>query len=265
MLSYAIIVAFLIYALVGGLYLSWISRARSFQGIPEVSYSWVTMSMPVGAVLLLITAFLKIRDEIKGRTAQSEASAVVDMLLVTAAFILFLVIGMPVAFAIGISGALFFLQHPSFRHHSDPAHVSQTQNFALLAVPLFILAGNFMNKSGITEQLLRLATVLTGRLNGGLAQVSIALAALMGGVSARALRTPRCRRACSARHAQARFLERLCGRRPVVRFAADADHSARHRLHPLRHRRTGLDRPTVRRGLRPGLSAVGRARGHDRR
>ena len=69
--------AFLIYALVGGLYLSWISRARSFQGIPEVSYSWVTMSMPVGAVLLLITAFLKIRDEVKGRTAQSEASAVV--------------------------------------------------------------------------------------------------------------------------------------------------------------------------------------------
>ena len=56
--------AFLAYTLVGGLYLSWISRARSFQGIPEVSYSWVTLSMPVGAVLLLITAFLKIRDEI---------------------------------------------------------------------------------------------------------------------------------------------------------------------------------------------------------
>jgi TRAP-type C4-dicarboxylate transport system permease small subunit len=77
-LSYAIIVAFLIYALVGGLYLSWISRARSFQGIPEISYSWVTMSMPVGAVLLLITAFLKIRGEIRGKPeAQSDAPAVV--------------------------------------------------------------------------------------------------------------------------------------------------------------------------------------------
>ena len=62
--SYAFIVAFLLYALVGGLYLSWISRARSFQGIPEISYSWVTLSMPVGAVLLLITAFRKIRAEI---------------------------------------------------------------------------------------------------------------------------------------------------------------------------------------------------------
>ena len=38
-----------------GVYLSWISRVRSFQGIPEISYSWVTMSLPVGALLLLIT------------------------------------------------------------------------------------------------------------------------------------------------------------------------------------------------------------------
>jgi TRAP-type C4-dicarboxylate transport system permease small subunit len=64
--SHAIIVAFLLYALIGGLYLSWISRARSFQGIPEISYSWVTMSMPVGAALLLVTAFLKIRAEMRG-------------------------------------------------------------------------------------------------------------------------------------------------------------------------------------------------------
>jgi TRAP-type C4-dicarboxylate transport system permease small subunit len=72
--SYAIIVAFLLYVLIGGLYLSWISRARSFQGIPEISYSWVTMSMPVGAVLLLITAFLKIRDEIADRDGGANAA-----------------------------------------------------------------------------------------------------------------------------------------------------------------------------------------------
>jgi TRAP-type transport system large permease protein len=106
------------------------------------------------------------------------------MLIVTCAFVFFLMIGMPVAFAIGISGALFFLQYPNL-----PATIpiqltlTQTQNFALLAVPLFIMAGNFMNRSGITDELLKLATVLTGRLRGGLAQISVALAALMGGVS----------------------------------------------------------------------------------
>jgi tripartite ATP-independent transporter DctM subunit len=106
------------------------------------------------------------------------------MLIVACAFAVFLLMGMPVAFAIGISGALFFLQHPELPS-TIPIQltITQTQNFALLAVPLFILAGNYMNKSGITEQLLNLATVLTGRLRGGLAQVSVALAALMGGVS----------------------------------------------------------------------------------
>jgi len=62
--NYTIISVFLAYAIVGGIWLSWISRARSFQGIPEISYSWVTLSMPVGAVLLLITAVLKLRAEI---------------------------------------------------------------------------------------------------------------------------------------------------------------------------------------------------------
>lgn len=106
------------------------------------------------------------------------------MLLVTCAFVVFLVMGMPVAFAIGISGFVFFLQHPELPA-TIPVQltVTQTQNFALLAVPLFIMAGNFMNKSGITEQLLNLATVLAGRLRGGVAQVSIVLAGLMGGVS----------------------------------------------------------------------------------
>lgn len=110
------------------------------------------------------------------------------MLIVAIAFAAFLLMGMPVAFAIGISGALFFLQHPELPF-TIPVQVtvSQTGNFALLAVPLFIMAGNFMNHSGITEKLLDLASVLTGRLKGGLAQVSLALAALMGGVSGSAI------------------------------------------------------------------------------
>lgn len=110
------------------------------------------------------------------------------MLIVTIAFVVLLLMGMPVAFAIGISGALYFVQHPELPF-TIPVQVtvSQTQNFALLAVPLFILAGNFMNRSGITWRLLDLASVLTGRLRGGLAQVSIALSALMGGVSGSAI------------------------------------------------------------------------------
>lgn len=73
MVNYAIITAFLLYLIIMGIYLSWISRARSFQGIPEVSYSWVTLSLPVGAVLLLITTALKVRGELRGEHAENRA------------------------------------------------------------------------------------------------------------------------------------------------------------------------------------------------
>jgi TRAP-type transport system large permease protein len=110
------------------------------------------------------------------------------MLWVVIVFAVLLLMGMPVAFAIGISGCVFFLQHPELPS-TIPIQltISETQNFALLAVPLFIIAGNIMNNGGITLRLLDLAAVLTGRMKGGLAQVSIALATLMGGVSGSAI------------------------------------------------------------------------------
>jgi TRAP-type transport system small permease protein len=64
MFNYVILTVFLVYVIPAGLWLSWVSRARSFQGIPEISYSWVTMAMPVGGVLLLITTILKMREDL---------------------------------------------------------------------------------------------------------------------------------------------------------------------------------------------------------
>lgn len=72
--NYLIISVFLVYVIYAGVLLAWVSRARSFNGIPGVSYSWVTMSLPVGAALLLITTILKVRqamvaDGLPGRPA----------------------------------------------------------------------------------------------------------------------------------------------------------------------------------------------------
>jgi len=62
--NYLVISAFLVYLIVMGAWLAWTSRVRSFQGIPEISYSWVTSSAVAGGVLLLVTTALKIRDEL---------------------------------------------------------------------------------------------------------------------------------------------------------------------------------------------------------
>jgi TRAP-type C4-dicarboxylate transport system permease small subunit len=60
-LNHLLIAAFLVYIAIVGVHLAWVSRARAFQGIPGISYSWVTASLPVGALLLLITTLLKFR------------------------------------------------------------------------------------------------------------------------------------------------------------------------------------------------------------
>jgi TRAP-type transport system small permease protein len=73
LLNYVLIAAFLAYLIYYGVYLSWVSRIRTFQGIPEVSYSWVTMSLPVGAFLLLITTARKFRAELRGEAAENRA------------------------------------------------------------------------------------------------------------------------------------------------------------------------------------------------
>ena len=60
-INYSIITIFLAGMIGYGLPLSWTTRFRAFQGIPGFSYSWVTLSVPIGCALMLITAILKIR------------------------------------------------------------------------------------------------------------------------------------------------------------------------------------------------------------
>ena len=106
------------------------------------------------------------------------------MVIVIIAFIVLLAIGVPVGFSIAVSGAMFFLQHPEFPITTlVQLPISQTQNITLLAVPLFVFAGSLMNASGITDRLIKLSMLLCGHMRGGMAQVSVVLSALMGGVS----------------------------------------------------------------------------------
>ena len=76
LVNYLIICAFLVYLMVMGAWLAYTSRARSFQGIPEISYSWVTASAVVGGALLLVTTLLKVVDELRGKVHVTTAQDV---------------------------------------------------------------------------------------------------------------------------------------------------------------------------------------------
>lgn len=110
------------------------------------------------------------------------------MILVVLTFAILMIMGMPVAFVMGISGLVFFFGQETLTL-TIPVQltVTQTQNFAMLAIPMFIFAGNLMNQTGITKYLLKLASVLSGHMRAGLAQTTCVLSALMGGVSSSAI------------------------------------------------------------------------------
>ena len=102
-------------------------------------------------------------------------------------FLIFLVLGMPVAFSIGLSGLTFFLVRDLPMSVLVQKSISTSQSFTMLAIPLFIFAGNLMNSSGITSRLMKFAIVLTGHMYGNIGQVSCVLSTLMGGVSGSAV------------------------------------------------------------------------------
>lgn len=103
-------------------------------------------------------------------------------------FLALMFLGMPVAFAVGVASLVFYLASDTIPAQIGIQRIATaTQSFPLLAVPLFVLAGNLMNSSGITERIIALAKALTGWITGGLAQVAIVVSALMGGVSGSAV------------------------------------------------------------------------------
>jgi TRAP-type transport system large permease protein len=110
------------------------------------------------------------------------------MALISVLFFALMFIGAPVAFAIGISGFVFFLTDGGIPMSIAVQKIAtMSQSFPLLAVPFFVFAGHLMNESGITERLFRFSHVAVGWMAGGLAQVAIVLSTLMGGVSGSAV------------------------------------------------------------------------------
>ncbi|NIM51752.1 MAG: TRAP transporter large permease subunit [Gemmatimonadales bacterium] len=116
----------------------------------------------------------------------------VDILLLGGSLVVLLALGVPVAFAIGISTVLTML----LSIKTGPALTTMAQriatgldSFTLLAIPFFILAGQLMNRGGIARRLIDFAKALVGGLPGGLAHVNILAAMLFAAISGSSVAT----------------------------------------------------------------------------
>jgi tripartite ATP-independent transporter DctM subunit len=114
----------------------------------------------------------------------------ISILVLFLSFIVSLAYGVPVAYAIGISTTLTLVLNMAFMPATTTAAQRMTtgiDNFALLAIPFFILAGEIMNTGGIAKRLIDFAKSLIGSLPGGLAFVNIIAAMLFGAISGSAV------------------------------------------------------------------------------
>ena len=102
-------------------------------------------------------------------------------------FAILLLIGVPVAYALAAASlaTLLYLDLTSIVLVQQIS--SGTGSASLIAIPLFIFAGEIMLRGGISERLISLAASLVGRLRGGLGQVSILSSLFFGGVSGSAI------------------------------------------------------------------------------
>jgi len=103
------------------------------------------------------------------------------------AFILLMLIDVPIAFALLGGSVVAMLASNKNLMPAAQSMIATVDSFALLAIPLFIAAGDLMNRGGITARLVELSHSLVGHFRGSLAQTGVVAALLFGGVSGSAV------------------------------------------------------------------------------
>lgn len=106
------------------------------------------------------------------------------MLILLLSLLVLLVIGVPIAYALGLSALAYFLvEQPMLIGVLPQRFFAGINSYALISLPLFILMGFVMNTGGITGRLLDISNFFVGRLKGGLGLVNVVASMVFGGIS----------------------------------------------------------------------------------
>ncbi len=109
------------------------------------------------------------------------------MIFMAIAFIVMLIIGVPIVFSLGIAGAIG-LWALDLSLISVPTRLfTGMDNFILLAAPFYVFAGEIMNRGGITARLIRLAGLVTRGVPGGTAYANVSSSVFFAGISGAAV------------------------------------------------------------------------------
>ncbi len=111
-----------------------------------------------------------------------------SLAIMLSALILLIILSVPIAFSLGASGLLYLLiERPTFLVTVPQRFWSGTNSFIIIAMPLFILAGELMNRGGITRRLIDFSLLLVRPIRGGLGEVNVVASMIFGGISGSAV------------------------------------------------------------------------------
>ncbi|HEV7417893.1 MAG TPA: TRAP transporter large permease subunit, partial [Tianweitania sediminis] len=101
------------------------------------------------------------------------------------AFVLLLATGVPIALALGVGGMiyLFFSGNGAIILAFPQRMMAGVDQFILLTIPLFLLAGMLMNVGGITDRIVQFARAMVGHRRGGMSSVTVLSSGFFAGIS----------------------------------------------------------------------------------
>lgn len=106
------------------------------------------------------------------------------MLILLASLIVFLLLGIPIAYSLGLSGLAYFaVVHPELLSILPARLYAGMNSYAMIAMPLFVFMGLLMNSGGITTRLIDFSLLFVGRFRGGLGLVNVIASMIFGGIS----------------------------------------------------------------------------------
>ena len=98
--------------------------------------------------------------------------------------VVLILLGVPIAFSLGASSIIYFLvERPTLITMVPQRIWAGTNNFIIIAMPLFILAGELMNRGGLTKRIIDFSLLVVRPIRGGLGEVNVVASMIFGGIS----------------------------------------------------------------------------------
>jgi len=105
-----------------------------------------------------------------------------ELIMLIVSFLILLILGVPISFSMGFSSLLCILYSGTDINIFTQRLVGGLSDFSFLAIPLYILAGQVMNSSGVAKRIFDFAGALVGSIRGGLAQVNVVASLIFAGM-----------------------------------------------------------------------------------